>query len=382
MITVPFPSSDRQRDAEYLLTLRFVLNEATDWAEAGHEVAWKQLSLNPTAIALTPVASTFLPTVSLDSAEGQLRVSGENFTAAFDQQVGGLSSFIYQQQELLAAPLVPNFWRAPTDNDEGGGERSFAQRWRAVGLDQAQFFPRRVVGQVLNDKAVRVTVQGVVESREGQDTVRIATYEGTYTVYGSGDIVLNSRYQIADDIPPLPKVGLSMKLPATRDQLAWYGRGPQETYADRYSSAKIARYSGTVAEQYTPYILPQENGNKTEVRWAALTDNRGVGLFFTGWPANNLNVSAHLYELAAFDQANRTYEVKNTNQVTLNLDYAQAGLGGDDSWSPATHPEYVLDSSAYAYQLRMRPIELNQISPDDLYKEQLPEISPENTTLP
>ena len=381
VVTVPFPSSAQQRDAEYLLTVRFALDETTSWAEAGYEVAQEQIPLSETGPNMTPRALASMPALSFEESADQVHITGRDFVAVFDKKIGGLTSWTYRQQELMSAPLLPNFWRAPTDNDEGGGDKSFAQRWRAVGLDQAQLVSPQVTARSLGKQAVRVVVQGTIEGKHEENTIRLAAYEATYTVYGSGDIVLTSSYQMEEGIPPLPKVGLSMRVPATTDQLAWYGRGPQESYADRYTSASVARYSGSVAEQYTPYILPQENGNKTAVRWVALTNEQGVGLFATGRPANNLNISAHTYDLAAFDQATHTYEVKATDQITFNLDQAQAGLGGDDSWSPATHAKYQLDSSTYTYQLRMRPIDLNQTSPSVLYKEKLPEISQEDVAL-
>ena len=374
VVRIPLKPAPGCNDGEYLLTLSFVLKEATPWAEAGHEVAWEQFPLNESSSLATQVRLAALPPLSLDSTNGQTRIVGNNFTATFDPQVGGLASLVYEQQELMKAPLLPNVWRAPTDNDEGGGEQAFAHRWRAAGLDQATFVPGSVTAQQLNEQAVRVVVKGALQAHN-DPPVSLLDYEGVYTVYGSGDIVLESRFRVNEETPPLPKVGLSLRTPDAMNQLAWYGRGPHETYADRLTGAKVGRYVGSVAEQYTPYVLPQENGNKTAVRWVTLTNADGIGLFASGWPANELNVSAHQYDLEKFDQATHTYQVKSTDRVTLNLDYAQMGLGGDDSWTPATHQEYLLDSSAYKYQLRLRAIDLRQSSPDELYKQQLPEIT-------
>ncbi len=374
VVRIPVKPAARKSDAEYLLTLSFSLAEATSWAEAGHEVAWEQFSLSEQAPLATTVDLNTMPSLSFQQANGQIKITGETFSAVFNEQVGGLSSLVYQQQELVTAPLLPNVWRAPTDNDEGGGDESFAHRWRAVGLDQVTFVPEPFTVQQLNDRAVRVTVKGALRD-ENDDTIDLIAYRAEYTVYGSGDIVLENQFQVKPDAPPLPKIGMQLKVSSSMANLAWYGRGPHETYADRLTGAKVGRYAGSVAEQYTPYVLPQENGNKTQVRWVSLTTGNGVGLFASGWPANQLNVSAHQYDLKEFDQATHTYQVKPTDHVTLHLDYAQMGLGGDDSWTPATHQEYLLDSNAYSYQLRLRPIDLRQSSPDELYKQQLPEIT-------
>ena len=379
VVRIPVKAMIRQNDAEYLLTLSFVLNEATPWAEAGHEVAWEQFSLSKRAPLAAQVDLDAMPSLGFQQADGKIQITGSNFTAVFDERVGGLTSLMFEQQELMTVPLLPNVWRAPTDNDEGGGEQSFAYRWRGAGLDQATFVPESVTARQLNERAVRVSVKGSMQGEETADDLLM--YEGVYTVYGSGDIVLESRFQVAQDAPPLPKVGLQLKVPGGMDQLAWYGRGPHETYADRLTGAKIARYEGSVAEQYTPYVLPQENGNKTQVRWVTLTNADGVGLFASGWPTNLLNVSAHQYDLKEFDQATHTYQVKPTDRVTLNLDYAQMGLGGDDSWTPATHKEYLLDSTSYSYRVRLRPVDLRQSSPADLYKQRSPEISAKSAAL-
>ncbi len=374
VVRIPVKSAARKSDAEYLLTLRFSLAEATSWAEAGHEVAWEQFSLSERTPVASQINLTSMPPLRLEQANGQTRVVGNNFTAVFDEQVGGLTSLMYEQQELMSAPLLPNVWRAPTDNDEGGGDQSFAHRWRVAGLDQATFAPEALSAQQLNERAVRVTVKGALQDQDSA-TNDLVDYQATYTVYGSGDIVLENQFRVKPDAPPLPKIGLQLKVLNSLDQLAWYGRGPHETYSDRLTGAKVGRYAGSVAEQYTPYVLPQENGNKTQVRWVTLTNADGIGLFASGWPANDLNVSAHTYDLKEFDQATHTYQVKETDHVTFNLDYAQMGLGGDDSWTPATHQEYLLDSTAYSYQVRLRPVDLRRSLPGDLYKEQLPEIT-------
>ena len=379
VVRIPVKAMIRQNDAEYLLTLSFVLNEATPWAEAGHEVAWEQFSLSERAPLVTQIDLSTMPSLGFQQADGQIQITGSNFTAGFDERVGGLTSLMFEQQELMTVPMRPNVWRAPTDNDEGGGEQSFAHRWRGAGLDQATFVPESVMARQLNERAVRVSVRGSMQGEETADDLLM--YEGVYTVYGSGDVVLESRFQVAQDAPPLPKVGLQLKVPGGMDQLAWYGRGPHETYADRLTGAKVGRYTGSVAEQYTPYVLPQENGNKTQVRWVALTNDDGIGLFASGWPTNLLNVSAHTYDLKDFNQATHTYQVEKTDQVTLNLDDVQMGLGGDDSWTPATHEEYLLDSTSYFYRVRLRPVDLRQSSPADLYKQQLPEISAKSAAL-
>lgn len=157
-------------------------------------------------------------------------------------------------------------------------------------------------------------------------------------------------------IDPLPKVGNQLKLTQEFDQMQWYGKGPHETYPDRQDGAMVGIYQGTVADQYVPYIRPQENGNKTQVRWLTLTNTDKLGLLVVG---DTLNISAHQYDLKEFTKAKHTPDVKNTDEITLNIDYKQSGLGSESfyyhfmDWS-------LLKNREYKYQYRMSPIDLKK----------------------
>ena len=202
-------------------------------------------------------------------------------------------------------------------------------------------------------------------------------YKGIYTVYGSGDIILDNQLDVGKDFPPLPKVGMQLKIPEHFDQITWYGRGPYESYWDRKSGAAVGVYSGNVEDQYFPYVMPQENGNKSDVRWAALTDENNQGLLVLGMP--HLNVSVHLYTLENLTKAKHTYELKNSDVITWNLDYQLMGLGGDDSWNPRTHEEYLLFPGTYNYSMQFSPIDSDLEEAVQKAKLRLPEMSSQVT---
>ena len=170
------------------------------------------------------------------------------------------------------------------------------------------------------------------------------------------------------DLPPLPRLGLTMTLPPGFEHFSWYGRGPHESYADRKESTVMGVYRGTVAEQYTPYIMPQENGNKTDARWAALTNDDGVGLLVRGETA--LNVSVHHFTAHDLTAAEHTYELQHRDEVILNLDYAQGGLG-NGSCGPGVLPEYLLESGEVTWRLRLRPFSSANESVEELSKQVL-----------
>jgi beta-galactosidase len=143
------------------------------------------------------------------------------------------------------------------------------------------------------------------------------------------------------------------------DRLQWFGPGPYETYPDRKDGARVGLYGGRVTDQYFPYTMPQENGNKTDVRWVTVTNAAGQGILAIGEPLLNVNVRDYSDE--ALLRAKQTQELPRTRTTVVNLDLAQMGLGGDDSWTPRVHPEFQLPGNrTYSYRFRIRPVDLKQ----------------------
>jgi len=209
----------------------------------------------------------------------------------------------------------------------------------------------------------------------------IAKYKSDYTVHGSGDVFVENHFEMTkDDLPEIVRMGMNLVMPRRFDQMTWYGRGPHESYWDRKTSAFVGLYNGSVADQYWAYLRPQENGNKTDVRWVTITDENGNGLFFEGMPL--LSVSAHHNIMEDFESMERTdgrqvdgvvvenrhtTDVKPRDLTSVNIDYKQMGVGGDNSWGAKTHEEYRLTEDEYKYSFRMRPITGN-INPSQLTK--------------
>ena len=160
----------------------------------------------------------------------------------------------------------------------------------------------------------------------------------------------------AGDLPYLPEVGTLLFLPRRLDRLHYYGRGPEENHWDRNTGTDVGRWSSTVAEQWTPYIRPQENGNKTDVRWAALTDRTGRGLLVTGEPLVEINAS-HFTPEDLSAGVRHDYQLTPRDAVVLRVNHRQMGVGGDNSWGAHTHDEFKLFADRdYAYTYRLRPL--------------------------
>ncbi|GHB16961.1 beta-galactosidase [Streptomyces viridiviolaceus] len=348
-ITVPVRlPDDPDPGTEYFLQLSFTTKESTKWAEAGFEVARHQLPLDAGSPAVTPVRLASVPALRHDDREKDVTVRGGDFSVTVDKRSGTITSYEAKGVRLITSGPVPNFWRAPTDNDKGNGQHTRNQTWRDAG---ARRKVTDVAVRTLGDRAVEIKVSGTLPT-----TVESA-YTTTYTVFGNGEIkVDNTLHPGAANLPYIPEVGTLLFLPRRLDRLHYYGRGPEENHWDRNTGTDVGLYSGTVAEQWTPYIRPQENGNKTDVRWAALTDARGVGLLASGEPLLEVNASRFTPEdLSA--GVRHDYQLTPRDEIVLRLNHRQMGVGGDNSWGAHTHDEFKLFADRdYAYTYRLRPL--------------------------
>jgi beta-galactosidase len=198
----------------------------------------------------------------------------------------------------------------------------------------------------------------------------IGTSKVKYFINTNGAIDVTSTFEKADEeFPEIPRMGMTLTMPLEFDQMTWFGRGPQENYQDRNTAAFVDVYSGTVADQYWPYLRPQENGNKTDVRWMSITNESGRGLMFEG--KQLLEVSAHHNVIQDFespfnaegrlindpDALRHTTDVKPRDLTSVDIDFKQMGVGGDNSWGAWTHEKYRLTASKYSYSFVIKPVE-------------------------
>jgi hypothetical protein len=314
----------------------------------------------PVDVPERPAASVDeMPALTLDESGDEVVIEGEGLRLVLDKATGALASWESQGATLLAQGPRLNAWRAPTDNDAARGRpESAEQLWREVGLDRLAHAVESVTVEQPTPQAARITVESRVaapEHDEGFDCRYV------YTILGDGTVTIDVDVTPQGELPFLPRLGLQMALPGGFETVSWYGRGPHESYIDRQASAIVGRYSGTVDEQYVPYVVPQENGNKTDVRWVALTDERGAGLLAVGEPP--LEVSAHHFTTEDLTVADHLHELERRDEITLNLDYRQCGLGGA-SCGPGVLPQYLLQPEPVQFRVMLRPLAPGQ-SPDE-----------------
>ena len=350
-VAIPFAEPEVRSGVEYHLLLTFALAEDAPWAPKGHVLATEQFELPCGAPAPAAAEASDWPPLQLDDGADEVRITGDGLAVVFSKSTGLMTSLKAAGAELLADDVRPNFWRAPTDNDSGGRANSYADSWREAGLDRLMCEVKTVEAAMASPNVVRVTVH----SRLAPDgNAAGIDCETVFTVYGSGDIVIDSGVRADSALPVLPRVGLRMALPRGYETLTWLGRGPHECHWDRKTGAHVGRYESAVDELHTPYIFPSENGTRADVRWAALTDGGGRGLLVVGMPLVYVNAQHHTIE--DLGKATHTNELERRDEITLCIDHLHMGVGGDDSWSARTHPEYLIQPGDFRYSIRLRPL--------------------------
>ena len=354
---------DPKPGVEYFLKIKAKTKVEKNLVSGNLEIASEQFKL-PIKEAATTLEIASMPSLKMSEDKTNISISGEGFDLVFDKKEGVLSSYKKGNIEFLKSGPVPNFWRAPIDNDYGNELYLRSRVWRKAGEN------RKVTHASVGEKGKNwKEVTFKFDLLDG-NSKPIANDKSVYMVYGSGDILVKNSFKMtADNLPEIVRMGMNLVMPRKFDQISWFGRGPQESYCDRKTAAFVGHYQGSVADQYWAYIRPQENGNKTDVRWAAITDTIGNGLLFVGQPL--LEVSAHHNIMEDFESPERTdgrqvegvkvinrhtNDVKPRDLTSVNIDYKQMGVGGDNSWGALTHPEYRLTGKEYSYSFRIRAV--------------------------
>ena len=320
-------------DAEYTLTVSFWLKEDMSWADAGHEVAFGQKIYKK-----IPAFHASEKPIRVVHGKVNIGVKGEDFDCLFSMLSGGLVSYRYAGKEMIEKIPMPNFWRAPVDNDNGSMAPARYAQWKIASM----YISHRNGGMFDN-------VPTKVEEKDNTVTVTYTYFMPTtpaskcqvaYTVFGDGTIETKLMYDPVEGLPDMPEFGMMFQFNADYDNLTWYGMGSEETYADRRHGAKLGIYSNKVADNMAKYLVPQECGNKVGVRYVRLVDAKGRGMMFEG---DELSFSALPYTPHELENAAHVYELPQVHHTIVRVALAQMGVGGDDSWGSLVHPEYHID---------------------------------------
>ena len=352
-ITIPY--GDIANDGETFLNVAYSLKDAEGILPAGTELARQQIPLNqwepkPLQIANMEVKGRTLPLNINDDNSNYLGVSGENFRVEFSREDGFMSRYILDGTDLLeeGSQLSPNFWRAPTDNDFGANLQNKYRVWKNPEMKLTDLKCDR------NDKGL-VVITADYDMPEVKSKLTLS-----YTINNVGDVLVNQTLDATEgaELPNLFRFGMEMAMPEKFDRIVYYGKGPHENYSDRKESADVGLYSQTVADQYYPYIRPQETGTKGGVRWWKQLNGAGKGFEFTS--NQPFYASALNYTIDALDEgpSKRQYhagEVPKSDYVTVLLDAAQQGVAGVNSWGALPLPAQQLPYGDYSFELLISP---------------------------
>ncbi|WP_207952027.1 glycoside hydrolase family 2 TIM barrel-domain containing protein [Pseudomaricurvus alcaniphilus] len=323
----------------YWLRLSAVTRNTKDWAPAGHEVAKEKFEL-PWRIAKKAQTLPSGPGLQTTDTEADLTLANSRVKVGFDKKLGAMSSLEINGHSIIVAPMRPNFWRAQTDNDKGAW---MSHQKLAFWRDAADMLEVKSFRHTKTNQGAKVEiVQGY------QDKVHLVH---RYLISGKGDISVELSLKADKNLPPMKRLGMQVGIANAFDSVAYYGRGPHENYSDRNSSAEIGVYRASVSEMIYHYMVPQENGNRTDIDWWQLEDDQsGMTIRVDGEQA--LSMSIWPWSQKNLDEAKHTYDLIEQGFHTLNIDLIQSGLGGTDSWSALGAPleKYRVKPGEYNYQ--------------------------------
>ena len=338
----PLPISVPGAPGEYTLTVSLFLRQDTLWASRGYEVAFGQGILRVEAPAFLKAASPCLSPLTFVEGQFNVGVRGECFSALFSRMYGGLISYRWGGVELLKAQPMPCFWRAPNDNDRANamparyGQWKLASQYAAIAAKES--LPADQTAMTVAREKDKVAVTYLYQL----PTQPASQCRMRYLVTGDGAVEVTLSFDPVPGLHDMPVFGVLLKMDADFNRIQWYGEGPEETYADRRRGAKLDVYQSLVRDQMARYLVPQETGNKTGVRWARVTDARGRGLECSAMPGCEMEFSALPYTPFELENAAHPNELPPVHSTIVRANLAQMGIAGDNTWGARTHPEYLL----------------------------------------
>lgn len=356
-VKLPFSAEGICKCKELLLNVSYKLKAAETLLPAGSQIAYDQVVIRPyqaAALELKNQTQTNLAVVEPTIRDNDTRyvvVNGENFIAEFDKHNGFLSRYEANGMKLLndGAQLTPNFWRAPTDNDYGAGLQNHYAVWKNPELKLTSLTQNMENGQAV------VRAEYDMKATGGKLTL-------TYIINNLGAMKITQK-MVADKsrkVADMFRFGMQMQMPRSFDEVEYYGRGPVENYADRNNSTLIGKYRQTVAEQFYPYIRPQETGTKTDIRWWRLLNIGGNGLQCVAdapFSASALNYSIDSLDDGAQKDQRHSPEVTKADFTNFCIDKAQMGLGCIDSWGALPLEKYRLPYQDYEFSFILTPVQ-------------------------
>ena len=332
----------RKENCEYLARISFALSHDEPWAHKNLEIASNQFALT-SLVRVKNNQKIFSPLTVIEKDSGYV-LSGKDFQITVGKTNGALISYLCKGKEQIYSPLLPHFTRPLTDNDRRGWKpQKKLKEWYNVELK---------LQNILVDKSQK----GIVKIVSNYTLIdHNASANVVYIINGDGVIKVEYRLNPSSGLPNIPKIGMQCGIMRSYDRISWYGRGPRENYIDRRYGFDVGIYSLPISDFMEPYVVPQENGNRTDIRWMYLSDNDKAGILIVA--DSLLSMSAWPYTEKNIQDSRHTYDLKDAGFITLNIDLIQMGVGGNTSWSDEAAPleQYQIKSRPYHYAFYIVP---------------------------
>lgn len=323
---------------ECFLTLALSLKENCIWAKKGHVLAWEQFRLTDQKLKSEDLSDQFLPMMEKLETVDFLQVKGKNFSIKVDKSTGLLSEYLVDGKSIIQGDVRFNFWRALTDNDLG---------WK---VDQKMKIWENEANEYQVEEFTVVAAGGnkILQKSRFRFKNTHSTAEIRHLIYPDGKIQIDFEMSVPEKTPNIPRIGLQFEINTELQSIEWYGRGPHENYTDRKTSSVFGIYQSTIKKFITPYVRPQENGNRCDIRWISFKSNEQQ-VQFTAGSGSSFSASAWPYTQKKLSQSAHDFELSPSGYSTVNIDCAQMGVGGDNSWGLPVLEQYQLKPGKYQY---------------------------------
>ena len=343
---------------DYFINFSFKIKKGKGLLGDGAEVAYEQFPLNISKKA--PMKVTKFNNIEIVDNTNVITIKNKSFSFTIDKKQGVPTSFVYEGDELLEGAMHPNFWRAPTLNDDvdWNGKRL----WKQAGLDSLTIGKKSFNVKRVDAGHAAVSVDLEFLNNKGELVLKT---NQLYDVYGSADVVVTMKVTPTDKVVTFPKVGTQLVMPFDYNKVKYFGKDV-ESYPDRNAAGRVGVYSRSAGSFFEMHEEPQESGNRTDVRWVAITNAFGNGLFISG--KQHLNFSIYCYSDADITKAERMNQILPAGFWTVNIDYKQAPLG-TATCGPGALDKYLIKNDIYQYTFRLRPFKKGETTPEELYRQ-------------
>lgn len=364
-ISIPKPKLNKdgsipnsQAKEEYFISFSFKTKNGNEMLPKGTEIAYDVFKLDIPTSQGEPL--TEIPKVNVDETAEAITVSNDHFSFTIDKKQGLPTSFVYEGEQLLSGPIKPNFWRAPTLNDDV--DRNALEKWRKASLNELTIVPQSIKVKKMDKSHVTITVLLDFNDSKGENILKT---EQVFEINGNADVLISNNIQANEMVTTFPKIGTQFRLPLRYDKVKFFGKDT-ENYPDRNTSGKTGIYEMNNEDLFELHEEPQDNGNHSDTRWLSIMGKNGKGLFITG--DKLLNFSIYQYSDDNLSNAERINQMEKSKFWTVNIDYKQAPLG-TATCGPGALDKYLIKNKRYEYTIRIRPFLKKDIKEEKLYKQ-------------